>query len=55
MKPEGLKRLERVMRETRVSESSNGRTLMTKVLHDKKKIYNRKAEKRTQNESSFFG
>lgn len=54
MKPVEIKSLEHFLRQERISESSNGRTLSTRVQRDQKKTYNRQKEKRNQNDSSYF-
>jgi hypothetical protein len=48
------KNLDHYLRQDRISESNNGRTLMTRIRKDKKKTYNRQNEKRNQNDSSFL-
>ena len=53
MKPKEMKRLESYLRQERINESSNGRTLSTRVQMDEKKTYNRQKEKRNLNDSSF--
>ena len=54
MKPKEMKRLESYLRKERINESSNGRTLSTRVQMDEKKTYNRQKEKRNLNDSSYF-
>lgn len=52
MKPKAVKQFDHLMREDRIRESNNGRTLSTRVQRDKKKSYKRK--KKNLNDPSLF-